>query len=522
MRLFCGAAMSEWTAWLVVWPVAIPLIGAALAVALWGRERAQITIGVVTIGLQFISALALLLHVWVEGPLAMSMGGWTAPFGIALAADTLGAGLTVVASAVALAIVVYSVADTKAGHWKAGLIPLLLALMMGVAGAFLTADIFNLYVWFEVTLISSFGLIVLGGRREQLDGAVKYAFLNLLATTILLIAIALLYGMTGTLSIADLSGKVAALPDDSPVETVALLFLVSLGMKAALFPLHFWLPAAYHTPLPTVSAIFAALLTKVGVYSLMRVFMVVFPDSAEIARDVMIWVAVATMILGSLGALAETDIRRVISYTVVSGVGVMAGGLAIGSEMALLGTTFYVIHSIVISAALFMAAGMIARAGGGTKIADLAGLYKGSPFLAVAFLVAGLSLAGVPPLAGFWPKVYLVQAGLEAGAYAIVAGVLVSGFLTLVLVGRTFALIFWREAPEGAPAVGSDGGLVLKSALAVLVAASFAIGIYSAPVVNLSARAADDLLVPAPYIEAVLGVPQQVSISGPTGTEVKP
>jgi len=514
--------MSDWSAWLVVWPVAIPLMGAALAVALWGRERTQITIGVLAVALQFIASLALLQHVWVHGPLAMAMGGWSAPFGIALAADTLGAGLTVVASAVALVILVYSVADTRADHWKAGLVPLLLALMMGVAGAFLTADIFNLYVWFEVTLISSFGLIVMGGRREQLDGAVKYAFLNLLATTILLIAIALLYGMTGTLSIADLSGKVAALPDDPPVETVALLFLVSLGMKAALFPLHFWLPAAYHTPLPTVSAIFAALLTKVGVYSLMRVFMVVFPDSAEIARDVMIWVAVATMILGALGALAETDIRRVISYTVVSGVGVMVGGLAIGTETALLGTTFYVIHSIVISAALFMAAGMIARAGGGTRIADLAGLYKGSPFLAVAFLIAGLSLAGVPPLAGFWPKVYLVQAGLEVGAYGIVAGVLISGFLTLVLVGRTFALVFWREAPEGARAIGPDGGPVLKGALAVLVVATFVIGIYSAPVVDLSLRAAGDLLTPAAYIEAVLGLPQEAANLGASGTEARP
>ncbi|MEK9900157.1 MAG: proton-conducting transporter membrane subunit, partial [Rhodospirillaceae bacterium] len=252
-------------AWLVVWPIAIPLIGASLAIALWGRPNAQSAIGLIAITLQLVASLALLGHVWTNGPVAMSMGGWPAPFGIAMAADTLGAGLTAAASAVALAILVYGLGATDIEHRRAGIIPLLLALVMGVAGAFLTADIFNLYVWFEITLISSFGLMVLGGRREQLDGAVKYAFLNLLATTLLLIAIALLYGMTGTLSMADLSGKVAALPADAPIETIALLFLVSLGMKSALFPLHFWLPAAYHTPLPTVSAIFAALLTKVGV-----------------------------------------------------------------------------------------------------------------------------------------------------------------------------------------------------------------------------------------------------------------
>lgn len=511
--------MSDLTAWLVVWPVAVPLLGAALAVALWTRPQAQMTIGFVAIGLQLVAGLALLQHVWINGPLAMSMGGWPAPFGIALAADTLGAGLTVVASVVALAVLVYSLTDTNLEHRRAGFVPLFLALMMGVAGAFLTSDIFNLYVWFEVTLISSFGLMVLGGTREQLDGAVKYAFLNLLATTFLLIAIALLYGMTGTLNMADLAGKVSALPADAPIETIALLFLVSLGMKSALFPLHFWLPAAYHTPLPAVSAIFAALLTKVGIYSLIRVFMVVFPDGADLAREAMIWVAVATMIVGALGALAESDIRRVISFTVVSGVGVMVGGLAIGTQAALLGTIFYVIHSIIVSAALFMAAGMIARAGGGTRIADLAGLYKGAPFLAVVFLISGLSLAGVPPLAGFWPKVYLVQAGLEAGAYGIVAGVLISGFLTLVLVGRTFALVFWREPPEGSAALASEGGVVLKSALGALVVLTFLIGVYSAPAAELSSRAAAELLAPGAYIEAVLGGPGPAAAADVTGQE---
>ena len=511
--------MSDFTAWLVVWPVVVPLMGAAVAIAFWGQGRAQVMVGFVALGLQLLAGLVLLQHVWSNGPLAMSMGGWPTPFGIALAADVLGAGFTVFASLVALLILVYSLADTNDDHGRAGFIPLNLALMTGVAGAFLTADIFNLYVWFEVTLISSFGLMVLGGRREQLDGAVKYAFLNLLATTFLLIAIALLYGMTGTLNMADLAGKVAALPGDAPVETIALLFLVSLGMKAALFPLHFWLPAAYHTPLPAVSAIFAALLTKVGVYSLIRVFMVVFPDGAAFAHEAMIWIAVATMIVGALGALAEPDIRRVISYTVVSGVGVMVGGLAIGTELALLGAVFYVVHSIIISAALFMAAGMIARAGGATRIADLSGLYKGAPYLAVAFLICGLSLAGVPPLAGFWPKVYLVQAGLEAGAYGIVAGVLISGFLTLMLVGRIFALVFWRAAPDNARATASDGGARMKGALGALVALTIGLGVYSAPIANMSGRAAAELLAPNLYIKAVMGGSTQTEPGSIIGAE---
>lgn len=276
-------------------------------------------------------------------------------------------------------------------------------------------------------------------------------------------------------------------------------------MKAALFPLYFWLPAAYHTPLPTVSAIFAALLTKVGVYSLIRVFTLVFPESGDIAREAMICVAVATMVLGALGALAESDIRRFVSFTVVSGVGVMVGGLAIGSETAFLGTIFYFIHSIIISAALFIAAGMIAAVGGATRVEHLAGLYKRAPYLAVAFLIVGLSLASVPPLAGFWPKVYLVQAGLEAGSTALVTGILVSGFLTLVAVGRLFALIFWRAGENEAPA--PDTRSLVKASLGSLAVTTFIIGLYAAPVVNVASRSADELLSPGAYIDKVLGSP---------------
>lgn len=500
-----STAVSAATGWLVVWPVLIPVLAASLAVAAWGHGRVQAAIGLAGILAQLAASIILFAYVWGHGPLAMSMGGWPAPFGIALAADALGAGLTVIASLVALAIVVYSLSETSAEHQRAGFFPLVLALMTGVAGAFLTSDIFNLYVWFEVTLISSFGLIVLGGSREQIDGAVKYAFLNLLATTFLLIAIGLLYGMTGTLNMADLAGKVAALPQDAALETVALLFLVSLGMKAALFPLYFWLPAAYHTPLPTVSAIFAALLTKVGVYALIRVFLTVFPESADLAREAMIWAAVATMVLGALGALAEADIRRLVSFTVISGVGVMIAGLAIGTETALLGAIFYIVHSIIVSAALFMAAGLIARAGGGSEVDKLAGLYKGAPFLSIVFLLIGLSLAGVPPFAGFWPKVYLVQAGLETGSYALVAGVLVAGFLTLLVVGRTFALVFWRAAPESASFSVPKSGLAVKGALAALAFLTLGLGLYSAPVTDVSLRAAGELLAPGPYIDTVLG-----------------
>jgi multicomponent Na+:H+ antiporter subunit D len=509
--------MSDVNGWLVVWPVLVPLLAAAAAVAAWGRTRLQAAIGIGGILVQLLAAAVLFAAVWKDGVLAMSMGGWPAPFGIALAADTLGAGLTLVATCVALAIVVHAAGDAEAGNRRGGFFPMILALMAGVAGAFLTADLFNLYVWFEVTLISSFGLIVLGGRREQIDGAVKYALLNLLATTLLLIAIGLLYGMTGTLNMADLRLVIEASPPEVALETIAVLLLMSLGMKAALVPLFFWLPAAYHTPLPAVSAIFAALLTKVGVYALFRVFLTIFPPGELIARDIIEWLAIATMLVGAIGALAEADIRRLVSFTVISGVGVMVAGLAIASEAAYSGAIFYIVHSMIISAALFVSAGLIVQAGGGTRVDEIAGLYQAQPLLSVAFLIAGLSLAGIPPLAGFWPKVYLIQAGLAAGAYATVAAILLSGFLLLLAMGRTFALVFWRPAPEGPPGESAVQraaplGELPVAALIALVAATALIGLFSRPVVDLASRAATELTAPAAYVDAVLGPPEEESV----------
>ncbi len=497
--------MSNASAWLLVWPVLIPILASALAVTAWGRVRRQALICAFGIGLQLIAAVMLLQAVLTNGPMAVAMGGWPAPFGIALAADTLGATLTVAASVVALLIVLNSFNPASSSHRRSGFFPLTLALMSGVAGAFLTSDIFNLYVWFEVTLIATFGLMVLGGQRERLDGAVKYAFLNMIATTLLLIAIGLLYGMTGTLNMADLSGKVAALPDTAALETVVLLFLVAFAMKSAVFPLAFWLPASYHAPMQTVSALFGALLTKVGVYSLFRVFTLVFPETGDIARETLIWAAAATMVAGGLGALAETDLRRLVSYTVMGGVGVMLFGLALGTAPALSGAIFYIVHSMIVSAALFLGVGMVMRVAGQHGLYGISGLYKAAPVLSVAFLLSGLSLAGVPPFAGFWPKVMLIQAGLAAESFAALAALLAAGFFTLMTVGRLFAIAFWRELEgESPPSPAWDHS---HTALCILAALTVGLGLYPSALIELTNAAAAGLLNPGPYIEAVL-VPQ--------------
>ncbi|MEO1199721.1 MAG: Na+/H+ antiporter subunit D [Pseudomonadota bacterium] len=498
-------AMADMTPWLVAAPAAILIVATGVAVAFWGHARSQIAVAFVSLALQTLASLFLLLEVMANGPLAMSMGGWPAPFGIALVADPLSAGLSLLTGIIGLAVVTYSVGDVLRKHRKAGFYPLVIALLLGVNGAFLTGDVFNLYVWFEIILIASFGLLVLGGTREQIDGAVKYAFLNLIATTILLIAIGLLYGIAGTLSFADLAVKLGTEPMDTTFLTVALLFLLAFGMKAAVFPVYFWLPAAYHTPLATVSAVFAGLLTKVGVYSLYRVFSVLFAGDDGTLAEVLLIVAIFTMVLGALGALAETDVRRFVSFLVVSGVGVMLAGLAIGGRDALMAGVFYTLHSIIASAGLFMAAGLMVRLGGTTDLRTLSGLYRSTPFVAVLFFLVGLSMAGVPPFAGFWAKVHLVSAALDGGYMWTASAVLFSGFITLVAIGRLWALAFLRERESGANALLNDREQRLMGGpLAILAAMTFAIGIFAGPLTNFSFAAADGLVDPAAYIEEVL------------------
>ena len=504
--------MSDPSGWLLVWPVLIPILAAALATTFWGQLRLQAMIGAAGVLLQLAASLVLLVTVLEHGPMAMSMGNWPAPFGIALAADMLGAILTVTASAVAVVIVFNSFSISSSSHRRSGFFPLTLALMSGVAGAFLTSDIFNLYVWFEVTLIATFGLMVLGGQRERIDAAVKYAFLNMIATTLLLIAIGLLYGLTGTLNMADLNGKIGAMPDGPALETVALLFLVSFAMKSAVFPLAFWLPASYHAPMQTISALFGALLTKVGIYSLFRVFTLVFPETADIAKSNLLWMAAATMVIAGLGTLAETDIRRLVSFTVMGGVGVMLFGLAIGTADALSGAIFYVIHSMIISAALFIGVGLMVRATGTHQLYELSGLYKSAPALSVALLLCGLSLAGVPPFAGFWPKVMLIQAALAEMTFAGLAALLAAGFLTLMTVGRLFAIAFWREK-NAAEASASGRADQSVWALGGLAAVTILLGLWPDPVMQVTAQAAEGLVNPQAYINAVL--PSQLAGATP-------
>jgi multicomponent Na+:H+ antiporter subunit D len=396
-----------------------------------------------------------------------------------------------------------------------GYYPLLMVLLMGVCGAFLTGDIFNLYVWFEVLLMASFVLLTLGGERPQLEGAVKYVTLNLLSSALFLAAVGLLYGVAGTLNMADLASRLAAVPEPGFVTALAMLFLVAFGIKAALFPLFFWLPASYHTTPAAVSAIFAGLLTKVGVYALVRVFTLLFVGDVDYTHTLLLVLAGLTMLTGMLGAIVQRDVRRMLSFAIVGHIGFPIMGLGLFTTAGLAGAVFYVVEDVIVLTNLFLIAGVVRRLSGSSLLADLGGLYRTHGGLAVLYLVSGFSLAGMPPLAGFFAKLGLIQAGLAAGQYAIVAVALVASLLTLLVVARIWAEAFWKPAPAAVDAADGPAPPVvalprsttatLVLPIVVLAVMTVGIGVAAEPVVGLSVGAAQQLMDPSAYRGAVLG-----------------
>jgi multicomponent Na+:H+ antiporter subunit D len=493
--------------WLLALPVLIPLLACALSAALWGRPLLQRAVTFASAAALLLAAGLLVAEVWSGGVLASQMGDWPAPFGITLVADLLAAAMVAIAALMYAAVALYAQAEGAEEGEAQGWHPLLAALVMGVCGAFLAGDVFNLYVWFEVMVVASFGLLVLGSAKEQLDAGVKYVMLNLVATAVFLIAVALLHGLTGTLNMADLARRLPEVESEGAVAAVAFLLLAAFGAKAAVFPLFFWLPAAYHTATPPVAAIFAGLLTKVGVYAMIRVHGLVFAGATDWMPWVVGAVAALTMVTGVLGAAAHWDIRRILSFHIVSQIGYMLVGLAIATPLALAGAVLYILHHIVVKANLFLVAGAIRRAGGSFSLAHLGGLWKRDPWLGVLFAIPALSLAGLPPLSGFWGKLLVVRSGFDAGWWWLAAVALVVGILTLYSMLKIWLEAFWKEPPEGHGVVAIPAATrwLMLGPVAALGLVTLTIGLWTEPFAAFALRAGEQLAGREAYIAAVLG-----------------
>lgn len=498
---------------LLVSPVLIPLLTACAALLFHRSRVAQRALSVIGSAALLIAAVALLLTVRAEGVQATQLGSWRAPFGISLVADMFGAIMVLLGALTGMAVSVYSLGSIDHRRESYYYYPLMQTLMMGVSGAFLTGDLFNLYVWFEVMLISSFALLSLGGERAQLEGAIKYVTLNLMSSAVFLAGVGILYGVAGTLNMADLHVKLAEVQPRGVVTAVSMLFLVAFGVKAAVFPLFFWLPASYHTPPVAVSAIFAGLLTKVGVYALIRAFTLIFPtgDNGQ-THTIIVVIAGMTMVTGVLGAAAQNEFRRILSFHIISQIGYMIMGLGLLTPLALAGSVFYIMHHIIVKTNLFLVSGVAQRFGGTLLLKDMGGLYKARPWLAVLFLIPAFSLAGVPPLSGFFAKFILVKAGLEINQYAIVAVALVVGLLTLFSMTKIWSEAFWKAPPHHEreerrepPRVADI--ILMVAPIIALAAITVCIGVFAGAVFDVAEQAAQQLIDPSAYVRAVLGEP---------------
>jgi multicomponent Na+:H+ antiporter subunit D len=330
--------------------------------------------------------------------------------------------------------------------------PTYLILVAGVSNAFLAGDLFNLYVGFEVLLAASYVLLTLGGTAGRIRAGITYVVVSLMSSLVFLAAIALVYAATGTVNMAQLAVRLQDLPDGTQLLLQSML-LIAFCIKAAVFPLSAWLPDSYPTAPAPVTAVFAGLLTKVGVYAVIRTQTLLFPGGA--LDQVLMWAALATMVIGILGAVAQTDIRRILSFTLVSHIGYMVFGISLASQAGLAGAIFYVVHHIAIQTTLFLVAGLVERQGGSTSVDRLGGLALGSPVLAILFFVPAMNLAGIPPFSGFIGKLGLLEAGIADGGWlpvVLVAGGAVTSLLTLLAISRVWNRAFWRpstQAPEG-------------------------------------------------------------------------
>lgn len=500
----------------LILPVIAQLMVGIVLLLFWKADKTLRVLSVVGSLIVLGLSIHLFYKVWNEGILIMNAANWKAPFGIVFVADAFSSTMVLLTSIAGLAVSVFSTIAVSRQRAQFGYFAIYHILLMGLTGAFLTGDIFNLYVWFEVIIISSFVLLTLGGRKGQIEGAVKYMAMNILASMIFLTGIGILYGITGTLNMADLSLKVAQVENKSLVNLASFFFIVGFGIKSAVFPLYFWLPSSYHTPPSAVAAIFGGLLTKVGIYALYRMFTLIFiPD--VYMKSIFIGIAVLTILTGAFGAILKVNIRRLFSYLIVCHLGYMVAGLGLFNKVAIMGAMFYLIHDIVVKTNIFMVSGLIRNIGGSLNMDRIGGFYASWPKLSLLMAVVLFSLVGIPPLSGFWPKIYLFEGGFEAGNYFYIAALVTGSMVTLFVIARMWSKVFWKSDPEPdidrRAALGSLDFLLWEPSkqallvvpIAFLALVSLYIGFGAEHIVLLVDRIATEMLDPSQYVRAVLG-----------------
>ncbi|WP_077619214.1 Na+/H+ antiporter subunit D [Bacillus sinesaloumensis] len=487
----------------VILPILIPLMTGIILIFVNKYTKAARGISLISTILTVIVSLLLVNHVYQNGIQTLNLGDWDAPFGIVLVADMLAALLVTAGSIVVLACILYSFKNIGKERESFFYYAAVQFLMVGVLGAFLTGDLFNLFVFFEVMLMSSYVLIVHGGTKPQLRESIKYILVNVISSALFVIGVAYLYAVTGTVNMADLSAKISELGQPGLVTVISILFLVVFGLKGAIFPLFFWLPGSYHAPPTPITALFGALLTKVGVYSIIRTFTIIFYNDTGFTHTLIGILAGLTIVVGVIGAVSYWDVKKIIIYNILTAVGVILVGVATLTPTALTGSIYYLIHDMIIKAALFLLVGAMIVITGTSNLKKMGGLIKHHPYLGWMFFIATISLAGIPPFSGFIGKLLIVKGSLANEHYMLVAAILISSLLVLYSVMKIFINGFWGEAKlRKEEEKGSTKGLLLP--ITLLLSLSIALGFGAEWFYPYISQAAQVLTDPSIYVQAVL------------------
>ncbi|WP_342442170.1 Na+/H+ antiporter subunit D [Lysinibacillus sp. FSL K6-0075] len=487
---------------MIVLPLIVPVITAILLVFLKEHVMLQRIISLLTLSFIIIISIILLVEIQEQGVMRIDFSGWAPPFGISFVADSFATLLVLVANLVALICMLYAIFTMELRYEKMYFYSFTLLMIAGVNGSFLTGDIFNLFVCFEVMLLASYALISLGGEKIQLREALKYVLINIVASWIFLVALAFLYGTVGTLNMAHISVRVMEAGANPLITTVALIFLIVFSLKAGLL-LFFWLPGSYSVPPTAIAALFAALLTKVGIYALVRSFTLLFPNNTEVTHTALGIMAGITIIAGCIGALSSRDVRTIASYNVLIGVGFIIVGLAVGTESALQGVIYYLMHDMVAKAMLFLAVGMMIYVTGETVIDKMSGLIRNYPFFGWLFFIAMCSLAGIPPLSGFLGKVLIGQGAIEGSHFVLLGLGFFSSLIVLYSLLRIFLSSFFGETIISLEDEKPLPKRILLP-LTLLAACTIGLGIGAEKLAPFVTDAAETLYTPSIYIDAVL------------------
>lgn len=489
---------------LVILPIILPMI-TALVVALF--RKGLLAVRTISILMTIVNLIVIgytTYLVFHSGTLVLETGDWKAPYGIILVADKLSILLVLTTNIIALSIFLYSIFSLGEKKEKYYFYTFTLLLIASVSGAFLTGDLFNLFVFYEVLLMASYALMIVGGKKGQLRESFKYLMMNLFSSMVFVIAVAFLYSVTGTVNMAQLAERISSVEQRGLLTTIAVLLFLVFATKSALFPFYYWMPSSYAKPPIVISALFGALLTKVGVYSILRVFSLIFVGELSFTHEMFIILSAITMLIGVIGALSTTDIRFIIIYNIIPAIGYMLMGIGIFSETSVSGSIYYLMQDMLLKTALFLLAGILITITGTTNIKKMGGLMTHYPLVGWIFFIAALTLAGIPPFSGFIGKYAIIRGGFEEGYIMMSIYALLISLLILLSIIRVFIYAFWgTEQTEYTTKKGHEKKLL--PSIILLVALTTFLGVGAEFVYPFVQETAQDILNPALYIQDVLG-----------------